>query len=195
MEKTLSLRFRYTEAEYMAATRLFMMRSADLIIRLTICTLYAVGSIFLFTWLGFASETIPLLIFVALFPFIMGFLMLYVIPRQRFRSDPKFRDEYFMQFSDDGIHFKTAQIDSVLQWSLYNKVLEDERFFILVYGQNNMISVIPKRAFADRNQEDAFSEMLKRNLPAYSNSKRLKERNSNPAEYSYVPPTEPPDWR
>jgi hypothetical protein len=194
MEKTISLRFKYTEEEYVAATRLYLTRSADLIIRLAICSLYAVGCIFLLTWLGFASEAIPLFIFVACFPFLMAFLLFFVVPRQRFRSDPKFRDEYFLQFSDDGIQFKTAQIDALLQWSLYNKVLENERFYIMVYGKN-MISVIPKRAFTDKNQEAAFSEMLKRNLPAFANDKRLKEHRSKELEHSYTPPPTPPDWR
>ena len=81
-----------------------------------------------------------------------------------------------------------------MQWSLYNKVLENERFYILVYGQN-MISVIPKRAFASRSEETAFDEMLSRNLPAYANSKRLQERKSDETKTSYLPPTEPPDWR
>jgi hypothetical protein len=156
--------------------------------------LYSIGCIALFMWLDFASDLIPLLIFAACFPFIIGFLLLFVAPRQRFRSDPKFVDEYFLQFSDDGIQFKTAQIDSLLQWSLYNKVLENERFYILIYGKN-MISVIPKRAFADAKQEAAFSEMLGRNLHPYSTSKRLKERQPDELEDSYRPPSTPPDWR
>ena len=133
-------------------------------------------------------------IFTACFPLLIGFLLFFVMPRQRFRSDPKFQDEYFLQFSDDGIQFKTAQIDALLQWSLYNNVLENERFYILVYGKN-MISVIPRRAFASKSEETAFDEMLRRNLPAYANSKRLQGRKLDETKTSYLPPTEPPDWR
>lgn len=194
MEKTISLRFKYTEEEYILATRLYMMRSTDFITRLVVCTLLAMACSFLVVWLGVASEFLLLFIVVACLPFIIGFLLFFVLPRQRFRSDPKFRDEYLLQFSDDGIQFKTTDIDALLQWSLYNKVLENERFYLLVYGKN-MISVIPKRAFDGANQEAAFSEMLKRNLPAYANSKRLKERQPGEPPNSYVPPAEPPDWR
>ena len=194
MEKTISLRFKYTEEEYIAATRLYMTRSMDFAIRLMICTSYAIACIALFVWLEFASEAIILMIVLACFPFLIGFLHLFVLPRQRFRSDPKFKDEYFLQFSDDGIQFKTTDIDALLQWSLYNKVLENERFYLLVYGKH-MISVIPKRAFADAKQEEAFSEMLRRNLPAYANSKRLKAHQPDERPTAYVPPTEPPDWR
>lgn len=194
MEKTISLRFKYTEEEYTAATRLFMTRSADLIIRFGVCSLYAIGCIVLFSWLGIAIEMIPVFVVAACLPFILALLLLFVVPRQRFRSDPKFRDEYLLQFSDEGIHFKTAQIDALLQWSLYNKVLEDERFYILVYGKN-MISVIPKRAFASAAEEAAFDEMLRRNLPASAHSKRLKPHSSALPANSYEPPDTPPDWR
>jgi hypothetical protein len=196
MEKTISLRFKYTAEEYVAATRLYLTRSGDFFARLGVCSLYAIGCMVLFAWLevSLSPELIFLLVFVCLLPFLIAFMHIFVLPRQRFRSDPKFQDEYLLQFSDDGIHFKTAQIDALLQWSLYNKVLENDRFYLLVYGKH-MISVIPKRAFADEFQEAAFREMLGRNLPAFSNSKRLKARQADETVYSYVPPSEPPDWR
>ena len=194
MEKIISLRFKYTEEEYTAATRLYLWHSRDLIIRMGAVSLYSIIAIALFTWLDFGTGLIPLFIFGACFPLLMAFLLFFVIPRQRFRSDPKFADEYLLQFSDDGIHFKTAQVDSLLQWSLYNKVLENERFYILVYGKG-AISVIPKRAFASANQEAAFNEMLRRNIPAYSSARRLHEHPSAVPENSYTPPTAPPDWR
>jgi hypothetical protein len=196
MEKTITLRFKYTVEEYVAATRLYIMRSADFFARLSICFLYAIGCMVLFAWLEMplSSELVFLLVFVSLLPFFIAFMHLFVLPRQRFRSDPKFQDEYLLHFSDDGIQFKTTQIDALLQWSLYNNVLENERFYILVYGKH-MISVIPKRAFASELQETAFRQMLGRNLPAFSTSKRLKAQRAGEAAYSYVPPPQPPDWR
>jgi YcxB-like protein len=195
MEKTISLRFRYTAEEYVAATRLYLGQSRELITRLGVLFLYSIAAIALFIWIDFGIGLIPLFIVGGCFPLLLVFLLFFVIPRWRFRSDAKSVNEYFLQFSDDGIHFKTAQIDALIQWSLCNKVLENERFYILVYGKN-MLSVIPKRAFANANQEAAFSQMLRRNLPAYANSKRLKARLSDaPAHSSYVPPREPPDWR
>lgn len=194
MEKTISLRFRYTEEEYIAAMRLYLMRSRDLIVPFVASFLYTLLCIFLFKWLDFGSELMPIFLIAAFLPFIIAFLLYFVVPRQRFRGDPKFADEYLLQFSEDGIHFKTAQIDSILQWSLYNKVLENERFYILVYGKN-MISVIPRRAFASADQETAFAQMLRRNIPAYANARHLKEHSSAVLENSCEPPATPPDWR
>jgi hypothetical protein len=190
----ISLRFRYTEEEYVAATRFYLARSTDFLLRLAFSTIFLAAGIFFVLLASLESEIPFLLTFVGVLSFLMWSLFFYIAPRQRFRSDPKFRDEYFLQFSDDGIQFKTAQIDALIQWSLYTKVLENDRFYLLVYGKN-MISVIPKRAFASAQQEAAFDELLKRKLPACFDSKRLNARNPDVSERTYMPPTEPPDWR
>ena len=194
MQETISLRFKYSEEEYVAATRLYVKRSTDFMFRLLACVVYSIACIFLFVWLEFAAEAVFLLVFVSLLPFVIGYLYLFVLPRQRFRGDPKFRDEYLLQFSDDGIQFKTAQIDALVQWSLYSKVIENERFYLLIYGQN-MISVIPKRAFANANQVAAFNGLLRRKLPGCFDSKHLRELKSEQGLTNCMPPAEPPDWR
>lgn len=194
MKKTISLRFKYTEEEYAAAIRLYLGHSKELITRLVVVFVYSIAAIALFIWLDFDAAFIPWFVVAGCLPLIIAFLLFFVMPRRTFRSDPKFADEYYLQFSDEGIHFKTAHIDSLVQWSLYNKVLENERFYILIYGKN-MISVTPKRAFASANEEADFSEMLRRNLPAYANIQRLKEKHSAAPDSSYTPPATPPDWR
>lgn len=192
--ETISLRFKYTEEEFVAATRLYLRRSADFIVRLAVCSLYAVACFFLMSWLGFSSDVLPIFIVAACLPFLLGFVHFFVLPRQRFRSDPKFKDGYFLEFSDDGIHFRTAQIDALIQWSLYTKVLEDDRFYLLVYGKH-MISVIPKRAFTSATEQSAFDELLRRKLPACFNSQLSRKRVASEVARTYVPPTSPPDWR
>jgi hypothetical protein len=192
--ETISLRFRYTEEEYIAATRFYLSRSTDFLLRLAFSTIFLAAGIFFVLLANLESEIFFLLTFVGVVSFLMWSLFFYIAPRQRFRSDPKFQDEYFLQFSDDGIQFKTAQIDALVQWSLYTKVLENDRFYLLVYGKN-MISVIPKRAFASAQQEAAFDALLKRKLPRCFDSKRLSARKSDVPERTYVPPAEPPDWR
>jgi hypothetical protein len=192
--ETISLRFRYTEEEYIAATRFYLTRSTNFLIRIVLSSIFLAVGIF-FLLLATLESGIPfLLTFAGVLSFLVWSLFFYIAPRQRFRSDPKFRDEYFLQFSDDGIQFKTAQIDALIQWSLYTKVLENDRFYVLIYGKN-MISVIPRRAFASAQQEAAFDELLKRKLPACFDSKHLSAHKPDVPERTYVPPTEPPDWR
>lgn len=196
MQEVISLQFKYTEAEAVAAMRLYMKRSADFKIRVAVCLLYSFACVFLAAWLGldFDSEVILLFAFVACLPFLIGFLHLFVIPRQRFRRGSKSHGESLLQFSDDGIHLKTSQVDALLQWSLYDKVLEDERLYLLV-DEKSMIYLIPKRAFASASQEAAFRALLGRHLSGRFDAKRLRESAASAPEYSYVPPAEPPDWR
>src|SRR5207248_7024777 len=78
-----------------------------------------------------------------------------VIPRISFRSQPKFRDEYSLSFSPEGIHFHTAHIDSDLQWGMYTSALVDAHSFILYYG-TQQFTVIPKRVFRDGSQRQTF---------------------------------------
>lgn len=69
-----------------------------------------------------------------------------LLARHWFRSNPKFRERYELTFEDAGIHFRTPTIDSKLAWATYDRVLENERVWLLVYGPR-MYTVLPKRAF------------------------------------------------
>lgn len=77
-----------------------------------------------------------------------------------FKWNPKYREPYEITFSDDGIHFRTPTIDSNIDWKLYNSMLEDGQIFVLIYGKW-MYAVIPKRAFADVAEENAFRELVR----------------------------------
>ena len=82
-----------------------------------------------------------------------------VIPALAFRREPKFRDDYSLTFSSEGIHFRTAHVDSHLQWSMYSRALIDPHFYVLYYGSRQFI-VIPKRVFQSIEQQQAFDQLL-----------------------------------
>jgi hypothetical protein len=193
MPATVDLRFQYTEDEYVAALRIYMLRSTRLrlafvlsLFLLVMGLLSAVAGVYSgFSFLLIAFSVAYLMVILMAFT---------VIPQKRFRADPKFRDEYFLQFSEDGIRLQTAQIDSTVQWSLYTKFIESGRFYLLVYGEN-MISVVPKRAFSDSSEEIVFRDLLRRKIAPGHNSNWLKEHATGELEKAYVPPSEPPDWR
>jgi hypothetical protein len=87
------------------------------------------------------------------------------LPRRYFRGDPKFRDEYDLTFSDQGIKFRTTNIDAFVDWGLYTGVIQNKNFYLLVYGKDiASISIIPRRAFQDPRHEMAFREMLGRHI-------------------------------
>ncbi len=76
-----------------------------------------------------------------------------------FRSNPKFREEYQLTLTPESLHFKTATIDSVLQWTHYSNFFETRRAFILVYGKR-MYTVIPKRALDSEAQLLEMRQLL-----------------------------------
>jgi YcxB-like protein len=193
MTETVHLRFKYTEEEWVAASRLYIMGQPALLLRFGLAFLLLALCFLFFTFISEVVMSLFLLsVALVLFTFVLALFL--VLPRQRFRSDPRFRDEFVMEFTDEAIRFQTPHVESKLSWSLYTRVLENERFFVLLYGKG-MITVIPKRAFTAHYQETALREMLRRQLGHTEDSRRFKELPSHESAPAYVPPAEPPDWR
>jgi hypothetical protein len=186
------LTFRYDEKEYLAATRLYFWRSTQLLN--TLIALYVVFAGAVLVVDGLIEFVLPLwsvvaFILLAGVAWFHGFIV--DLPRSYFRGDPKFRDEYTLTFTDAGIDFKTENMSAKIAWSFYTGVIENESFYLLVYGNNiHSVSVIPKRAFRDSKQEATFRQMLRRHVDS-----NLKLTEGERAE-EYVPKSlQPPDWR
>jgi hypothetical protein len=193
MTETVRLRFKYTEEEWVAASRLYITGQPALLLRFGVAFLMLALAFIFFAMISEVVMSLFLLsVGVVLLTFVVA--LFFVLPRQRFRSDPRYRDEFFLEFADEGIRFQTAQIDSRLGWGLYTRVLENERFYVLVYGKG-MISVIPKRAFTGSDQETIFRTLLRRKLGYTRGSRWLEETPAHERERTYIPPAEPPDWR
>ena len=117
------------------------------------------------------------------------------VPRQYFRGDPKFRDQYEMIFSDEGISLKTRQIDSKLAWSLYTRVIEEQSLYLLIYGKDiRTMTLIPKRVFQNKAQETAFRELLKIRIADSPLSQMSFDTDKEESEYQ-PSSLNPPDWR
>ena len=190
---TVQLSFRYTEEEYLAAIRFYFWHSKELLARLIVsCLLFSIGLLLIYAWLEFLIPVWANVILMLIAG--VGFFHGYVIdlPRGYFRGDPKFREEYNLIFTDEGIEFKTQNINSRIAWSLYTRVIENDSFYILVYGKNiHSLSIIPKRVFQNSPQERTFREMLRRNIDS-----NLKVSDGELEKKEYVPgPLGPPDWR
>jgi hypothetical protein len=108
-------------------------------------------------WLAILSLSVASIFAVML---VSAFL---IIPPLVFRREPKFLDTYSLTFSEDGIHFSTAHIDSNLEWSLYSRALVDPCSYILYHGRQSF-TVIPKRAFQDVDQQNAFEQLLTKKI-------------------------------
>lgn len=76
-----------------------------------------------------------------------------------FRRNPKFREEYHLTFSRDNVHFKTASLDSTLQWTHYERVIETPDLFLLMYGKG-LYTLIPKRCLTSNEDINTFRSLL-----------------------------------
>lgn len=121
--------------------------------------LFALGA---WIYYGFSWSWV-LCIGVGIFGFALRYLAFYVMPAVRFRQEPKFKDEYILTFSDEGLEFKTEHLNSKLDWNYYYKALESKNFYLLFYGKQ-LFTIVPKRAFNDEEHERKFKDIISKNL-------------------------------
>jgi len=158
MTETVSLLFRYAERDYVRALRAHY--SSRLRVRLDIVAAIVCALLGAYSWRSPDYYWLSVVCLMASFVLIvMLFAAFVVIPPLAFRSEAKFRDDYSLTFSQDGIHFRTAHIDSQLQWSMYSRAFIDEHSYILYYG-SRQFTVIPKRVFQDAEQQQIFEQLL-----------------------------------
>ena len=191
--RPLQLSFAYTEDEYVSAARFFFARGRDLKFRLYLSLGFFACALFI-AWLAFdvyvlAAVLLPVLIMAARYWYSYS-----ALPRSYFRNNPKFREPYELTFSDEGVLFRSAGVESRLAWDFYTSVLETPEHFFLVYGKD-MFSLLPKRALRGPRQESALRELLRRKFGARMKTDGLPEVETRAVEREYVPPAEPPDWR
>jgi hypothetical protein len=185
------LSFTYTEDEYVEAARLFFSRAYDAKFQLYLGLVVLAGGLFI-GWLAGDVYITGLVLFVGLLLLARRRYVNSTLPRSYFRSNPKFRDPYQLTFSDEGIVFRSKDVESRLGWDFYTGVWETGDFYFLVYGKD-LFSLIPKRVFRGVRQEAAFRELLRRKLAPAPGG--LTSPESRELEGEYVPPAEPPDWR
>jgi hypothetical protein len=158
MNQTVNLSFRYSESDYVRAMRAHY--ASRLRLRLDLVGAIVLSALGAYTWqspdlhwLGVTCVTVSAVFVLML---IAAFT---VIPPLVFRREPKFRDDYSLTFSQEGIHFSTAHVDSQLQWCLYSRALVDAHSYVLYYG-SRQFTVIPKRVFQSAEQQQIFERLL-----------------------------------
>jgi hypothetical protein len=158
MNSTINLSFRYAQNDYVRALRAHYASQLRLPLDILVIIVLIGAGAYLWRspnlhWLAVAAIALAAVFVLML---IAAFT---VIPALAFRREPKFRDDYSLAFSAEGIHFHTAHIDSQLQWSLYSRALMDAHSYVLYYG-SRQFTVIPKRVFQSDEQRQAFEQML-----------------------------------
>ncbi len=191
----IKIEYLYTEPEYLAATRLYLLSSPTIVVRLTVLFVLVMAGALMLTFLIGDFPFWTTILLTLLVEASLLYSILVVGPRRYFRGDGKFRDKYEVTFSDDGIAVKTKHIDSKLAWSLYTRVIEGAGMYLLVYGkETRMMTLVPKRAFQNRMQEDAFRELLARHIRDHTTVRGIKATTESEPEYT-PSSLNPPDWR
>jgi hypothetical protein len=160
---TVSLSFRYLKSDIVRAMRSHY--ASLLRPRLDIVMAVGLAALGVYLWRSPSSHWLGVL-FVgasAVFGLILVAAFL-IIPPWAFRHQPKFRDEYSLTFSPEGIHFQTVHIDSHLEWTLYSQVVVDAYSYVLYYGVQTF-TVIPKRVFQNTEQQGVFERLLAERVP------------------------------
>jgi len=191
----IQLRFSYTEAEYLNAARLMMLRETKIVLRLAaFFILLFVGAVLLGMLIPEATFSLWA-IFLVMAIFVAAFFqkIIVAVPRKFFRGNDNMREEFLLTFSPDGVWVRTSKIDSKLSWSLYTRVLENASMYVIVYGKDaRMMTAVPKRVFRNAQEEVEFRDLLRLHvddrLPLTNPS--LEARTPE-----YIPGSQPPDWR
>ena len=157
MNETIDLSFRYSESDIVRAMRAhYASRMRPRLEIIMAIGLAALGAYFWHSsshWLGvfFVGASVVFALFL--------FAAFVIMPPLAFRLEPKYRDDYSLVFSAEGVHFRTVHVDSQLLWSLYSQALVDAYSYILYYGSRTF-TVIPKRVFQSPEQQEAFDRLL-----------------------------------
>jgi hypothetical protein len=162
-ESAVQLTFRYSQDDYLRAARAHVSSRLRVWLDIVVASLAVIGAFYLWRFPDMRWMSITLLCALGIFVFVLV-ASYTIVPILTFRREPKFRDEYSLTFSPQGIHFKTAHIDSLLQWDLYSRALVDSKSFVLYYGERSF-TIIPQRVFQNKAQQELFARLLAEHVP------------------------------
>ncbi|KIL34386.1 hypothetical protein SD71_20400 [Cohnella kolymensis] len=154
----IDLKFKYSEQEFKSAMIQSHGDTKRIAFDLLIVTLLFAYGIYLLAndQYGFFSS---FMILVSLLYVFVIIARNYIVPVMLFRKEPKYRKEYFLSFSDDGIVFNAGSINANLDWDYYNGMKETKDFVMLTYGKRGQ-TIIPKRVFTDE-QLKQFKQLVR----------------------------------
>ncbi len=147
------LQFRYSREEYVTAVREYYGAYHSKVSALMCGALVVMG--FLIALWSDDPYISSFLISIGVFGLIIFSLNYFRGPQRIYDRNPKLREEYSLEFTDDGVLFRSRDIDSALQWNLYSGVRETERFYYLIYGKDSF-SLIPSAPSPPKSRSAIF---------------------------------------
>ena len=153
--ETVSITFKYTQAEYVKAERQYLLASKT-ITKMNVVVL-AIYLPFSLLYLFFSSFSVLSIVAagVAIFALIAGCALYFYIPAYKFRATAKYQETYHLAFSKDGIEFKTTTIHSELKWDVYSELWESNDFYFLIHAPRRP-TLISRRSSTPPSSKQAF---------------------------------------
>ena len=186
------LAFQYSESEYISAARFYYRRFRHIGLRMAVSAFAVLVGMFGEAFYGDSGLWFAL-IFFGIILFALNTAIYFNNPRAHFRKHPFIRQRYEVEFSDDGIKFRTEETESKYKWGFYRRVIETSKHYYLLY-EGNWFSLIPKRAFQTLAEEQKFRSLLKQHVDPRIDRDKIDGWTNKSEEY--VPRSlEPPDWR
>lgn len=161
--KTVQLTFKYTQSEYVKAVQQYLIanktiRRYDLIL-VVVFWLFSISYLFISSFSTFSMILAGTVLIVT----ILGSWVYFFMPIFRYKQTAKYHDEYLLLFSKDIINWKTSNIETHFKWDVYSELWESNDFYFLIQ-KSHQYTIIPKRAFENQEEKQAFEEMALPNL-------------------------------
>lgn len=167
----ISFRFAPTKDDYIKSFRIFYLNSWPswaVLIGLVLSQIICIGSAFVRGDLGFDfGGILPIVLFVFLV-FYLAFALVInpMTVTSKVEKDERLSSPVQYEVNDEQIMFKNQFSETKLDWGSFQKVIESKELFLLVHATNkNMFQIIPKRAFASADDEQAFKNLLNLKIP------------------------------
>jgi hypothetical protein len=88
----------------------------------------------------------------------------------RIDRDERLRSPIQYQFTEESVVIKNTYVESKLDWGSFRKIIETKNYFLLVHSANkNAFQILPKRAFTNSVEENAFRNLLKAKIKDLQN--------------------------
>jgi hypothetical protein len=131
-----------------------IIKKADLIL----VGLLGLFTLYLFLNNGFSTMFIILCILLFILLAISSVLYIFQ-PGMFYDKIDKFKQQYYLEFKDNKIFFRTDDISSELEWNFYEALWENDDFFYIIHSKE-MYTLIPKRVFNNEMEMIEFKELF-----------------------------------
>ncbi len=153
------LSFKYTRNEYIKSRRNYLFMN-KIIKKIDLILVGLLGLFTLYLFLNNGFSTMFIILCILLFILLAIFSVLYIFqPGMFYDKIDKFKQQYYLEFKDNKIFFRTDDISSELEWNFYEALWENDDFFYIIHSKE-MYTLIPKRVFNNEKEMIEFKELF-----------------------------------